>query len=127
MAGTGDELVIEIGIGEQADAESLAEATYHLRRELGELDLKRVSTPPAAPAPVGARGPDFAAIGTLIVTLGQGHQLGEVLAALLEWVSRHGRRSVRVELDGDVLEVNGVSAHDQRRIINDWLQRHRGS
>jgi hypothetical protein len=126
MAGTGDQLVIEIDIGGQPDPEHLADATYHLRRELGQLDLERVGTPPADPAPAGARGVDLVAIGTILVTLGQVPQLADVLMVLTEWLSRDARRSARVELDGDVLEVTGVSARDQRRLIDDWLWRHRG-
>jgi Effector Associated Constant Component 1 len=124
--GTAGEMVIQLGIGEHGDAERLAEATYLLQRELGGLDLEAVRVPPAGRPPAGAKGVDVGAIGTLVVTLGQQAQLGAVVSALLDWALRDRHRRVRVELDGDVLEVDGLSARDQRRIVDHWLRRHPG-
>jgi hypothetical protein len=32
-------------------------------------------------------------------------------------------RSVTLEIDGDKLEVTGISSEDQKRLIDDWLKR----
>jgi hypothetical protein len=35
-----------------------------------------------------------------------------------------GRRSVKLEIDGDVLEVTGITRRDQRELIQAWIDRH---
>jgi hypothetical protein len=126
MGGGAGELVINLDLGAGSDAEGLARATYHLRRELAQLDVDDVTIPRSDQAPERARGLDLGAVGTLLVTLGQDAALGALLDALRDWVSRDRHRRVRIELDGDVLEVYGVSTRDQRRLIDHWLHRHRG-
>jgi hypothetical protein len=126
VSGDAGRLVISHDIGAESDAEDLANATYRLRRELAQLDVDDVTIPRSEQASEGSRGPDLGAIGTLIVTLGQDSALSAVISALLDWASRDSRRRVRVELDGDMLDITGLSEHDQRRIINHWLRRHPG-
>jgi hypothetical protein len=31
---------------------------------------------------------------------------------------------VRIELDGDVLEVSGVSSEERQRLVDAWIERH---
>jgi hypothetical protein len=40
------------------------------------------------------------------------------------WLSSSGDRSVKLELDGDVLEVTGITRGDQRELIRTWIDRH---
>jgi len=40
------------------------------------------------------------------------------------WISFSGGRSVKLEIDGNVLEVNGTSRRDQRELIQAWIDRH---
>jgi hypothetical protein len=116
------QLRVELGAGDGAGAEERDEAARALREELLELDVDDVRRP-TEPAPPGARGLDAATLGTLLVTLGQG-TLGAVAAAVQRWVSRGGGRSVTLELDGDRIELTGVSAADQRRLIETFVARH---
>jgi hypothetical protein len=118
-------LQIQIGQGKGTDAEELEDATGRLREELLELDVDAVDRPAAGPAPPGSRGLEIAALGTLLVTLAH-DALPVVLATLGSWVSRHGERSVTIELDGDRIEVSGASAEDQRRLVEAFLARHSG-
>jgi hypothetical protein len=118
-------LQIQIGQGQGTDAEELEDATGRLREELLELDVDAVDRPAAGPAPPGSRGLEIAALGTLLVTLAH-DALPVVLATLGRWVSRHGERSVTIELDGDRIEVSGASAEDQRRLVDAFLARHSG-
>ena len=60
------------------------------------------------------------------MTLGQG-ALGIVTSAIGRWVVRRGDRSVTLELDGDRIEVSGVSEEDQRRLIETFVARHAGA
>ena len=118
-------LQIQIGEAQDTGAEELDDATVRLREELLELDVEAVERPAAGPAPPGSRGLEIAALGTLLVTLAH-EALPVVLATVARWVSRHGERSVTIELDGDRIEVSGASAEDQRRLVDAFLARHSG-
>lgn len=117
---------IHLAVGPGADVEELGEATLQLRRELLELDVEAVEIPRAAEPPPGARGVDIAALGTIVVTVVQSQLLSSVVAAIGSWLAGSPRRSIRLELGGDVLELAGVSSDEQRRLTDEWLSRHGG-
>jgi hypothetical protein len=110
-----------------ADAERLDALTGHLRRELLQLDVDDVRRAPAGAAPPGTRALDVVALGGLVVSLG--HTAGglkDIVAALRRWLSAgHGvRRTVKIEIDGDTLELSEVSAADQDRLVDLFVRRH---
>jgi hypothetical protein len=110
-----------------ADPERVDLLTGHLRRELAQLDVERVGPLPAGEAPPGTRGLDVAAVGGLLVVLGQSATaLTAVVAAIRGWLARSPgpARTVRVELGGDVLELSQASASDQDRLIELFVRRH---
>ena len=116
---------VRVGAGEQADDAELAELAMGLRQELLALDVARVDLASAGPAPAGTRGGDALAVGALIVSLAASSGLlGAMVDAVASWVARPGQRSARLELDGDVLEVTGVSTREQHRLIQTWIDRH---
>ena len=47
-----------------------------------------------------------------------------VVAAVRSWLAGSSRRSIKLELGGDVLELTGVSSKEQRRLTDEWLARH---
>ncbi len=117
-------LGVHVGIGPDADAEEVAEATAQLRRELLDLDVDAVELPPAGEPPPGTRAVELAALGALLVTVAQSQLLTPVLAAVRSWLAGSPRRSIKLELGGDVLELTGVSSNEQRRLTDEWLRRH---
>jgi hypothetical protein len=117
-------LGIHIAVGPDADAEEIAEATLQLRRELLDLDVEAVELPRAGEAPPGTRAVELAALGALVVTVAQSPLLGPVVAAVRSWLAGAPQRSVKLELDGDALELTGLSSKEQRRLIDEWLSRH---
>ena len=117
-------LGIRVAIGPGSDAEEVTEATLQLRRELLDLDVEAVEIPRAGEPPPGSRAVDLAAIGTLVVTVAQSQLLTSVVAAVQSWLSSSRRRSIRLELGGDVLDLAGVSSDEQRRLTDEWLRRH---
>jgi hypothetical protein len=118
-------LAVEVSAGPAADAEELDELVGQLRRELLELDVESVDRARGGPAPSGARAVDVLALGTLLVSLvDPATVLPAVVAAVEMWLRGRGQRSVKLELDGDVLEVTGLSSADQRRLVDGWLARH---
>jgi hypothetical protein len=112
---------------EEADAARLAEVTGYLRAELLQLDVENVTTPQSGDVPPGARVVGVAAVGTLLVALGQSVDgLQSVVSAIRAWLRRGEgtRRTVRLELDGDTLELSQASAADQERLIELFVARH---
>jgi Effector Associated Constant Component 1 len=113
---------------EGADAGQLDELTHSLRQELLQLDVEDVTAQRAGSPPPGARGGlDAAQVGGLMVALGNDAQgLAAVIAAIKAWLARrHGaRRSVRLEIGGDVLELSSATVADQDQLIRLFVDRH---
>lgn len=110
-----------------ADDARLAELTRYLRSELLQLNVENVTALPGGQAPPGSRAFGLAEISGLLVTLGQSADgLRSVVSAITAWVSRGdgARRTVRLELDGDALELSHASAADQDRLIGLFVSRH---
>jgi hypothetical protein len=80
--------------------------------------------PPAGEPPPGTRAVELAALGALVVTVAESQLLGAVVAAVRSWLAGQPKRSIKLELDGDVLELTGLSAKDQQRLADEWLRRH---
>jgi hypothetical protein len=117
-------LGVQVVAGPDYDAEEIAEATLQLRRELLELDVVAVEVPSAGEPPPGSRAIDVAALGVLLVHLADPDMLAGVVTAVRSWLSRSSKRSIKMELGGDVLELKGVSSQEQRRLTDEWLARH---
>jgi hypothetical protein len=115
---------IRVAVGSDADPEEVAEATLQLRRELLELDVESVEIPRAGEPPPGTRAVDLAALGTLVVTVTQSQLLASVVAAVRSWLAGAQKRSIKLELGGDTLELSGVTSAEQRRLTDEWLRRH---
>src|SRR5271169_5983042 len=117
-------LGVQVVVGPDGDAEEIAEATLRLRHELLDLDVDAVEIPGAGEPPPGSRAVDVAALGALLVHLADSEMLAGVVAAVRSWLSGSSRRSIKLELDGDFLELHGVSSQEQRRLTDEWLARH---
>ncbi len=123
MDGEAVELRIDVRIEPDADAAELDEATLQLRRELLELDVQDIERPSAGPPPAGTRAVEEALLGTLVVTATR--ELVDTLVHVVAgWLRRSSNRSVKLEIDGDSIEVTDPSAEDQRRLIEAFLARH---
>ncbi|HET6290325.1 MAG TPA: hypothetical protein VFG15_26695 [Amycolatopsis sp.] len=122
---------VRVQLGEDgADAERVDQLTGYLRGELIDRGITEVTALPAGPAPPGSRAFDVATVGGLLVTLGQSADgLRSVVAAVREWLSRGGRvkRTVRLEIDGDVLELSEASLTDQDKLVDLFVSRHSAS
>lgn len=112
-----------------ADAERLDTLTGYLRSELLQLDVEDVSRVQTGDVPPGARAIDVVALGGLIVSLGRtATGLKDVVAAVRRWLSGGDgvRRTVKIEIDGDTLELSEVSAAEQDRLVDLFVRRHSG-
>jgi hypothetical protein len=110
-----------------ADAERLDTLTGFLRSELLQLDVEDVTALRGDEPPPGARVFDVTAVGGLLVSLGQSVEgLRAVVSAVRTWLARGDgvRRTVRMEIDGDVLELSEATAAEQDRLIGLFVSRH---
>jgi hypothetical protein len=120
------ELRVRVDAG-GADAEEIAELTRQLRRTLLELDVDAVEPMPGGEAPPDAKAGEALALGGLMVSLvNASGLLGSVVDATQSWIAGRGPRSVRLELDGDALEVSGISSRRQDELIKVWPDRQAG-
>lgn len=120
----GARLGVQVDLGPEAETEAVAEATLQLRRELLELDVEAVELARAGEPPPGTRAVDFVALGALVVFIAHSGLLSAVVAVIRSWIAGHPQRSIKLELDGDMLELTGVSSEEQRRLADAWLRRH---
>jgi len=111
---------------EQSDLAALERAVLDFRDELLQLDVDQVEQGQGAEAPPGTRAGTIAAIGSLIVTLQPTVEgIGALVGMIRTWLARGGGgRKVRIELDGDVLELSGTTAEVQEQLAAAWIQRH---
>jgi hypothetical protein len=117
-------LVIQVSVGPDGEAEEVAQATLQLRRELLELDVDATEARSAGKPPPGSKAVDVGALGGLVVNIADPQLLAAVAAAVRSWLAGSSRRSIKLELGGDALELIGVSSREQRRLTDEWLARH---
>jgi hypothetical protein len=125
VAGEQAQLAAVVDAGADSDAEELADLTRRLREQLLELDVDAVEPATGGEAPAGSKGVELLAIGGLVIQFAmQSEVLKSVVDATTAWLGRQQGRSVKLTLDGDTLEVTGVSSDEQRRLVDLWVARH---
>ena len=116
---------LTIGLEDDGDAAEIERLTQRLRRELLELDVAGVERPRSQDVPGGAKAVDFAHLGELVVTMTQAAPAVAALAGVLQrWIGGGGGRRLRVEIDGDVLDLSSASAEQQEAALALFLERH---
>ena len=108
---------------EQGDQEGLAELTAWLRQELLDLDVDSVEQFSSGEAPPGSRAFDVAALGTLVVTLAKSDVLAAIVSAVAMWLTGRRNQVVKIDVDGDVLELSGLPSQERQRLTEEWLRR----
>lgn len=122
----GGELYIYLA-EQEAEPERLARLTGSLRRELLELDVEDVTPVRAGATPPGTRALDADMIGGLVVSLSQSAPaLQAITFTVRNWLTRRDgtSRAVRMELDGDALELSDATEADQAILVDLFIARH---
>ena len=119
------ELLAALDAGPDSDAEEVTELTGRLRSELLDLDVERVDAKVGGEAPEGAKGLELLELGGLVVRfVADSGVLSSIANTTVAWLQRQRARSVKLTLDGDTLELTGVSSAEQDRLIDLWVARH---
>ena len=64
-------------------------------------------------------------VGALVVRLARDSEaLSSLVRTVRGWLGAHADRRVRIELDGDVLELTGPSDEERQRLVDAWIERH---
>jgi hypothetical protein len=113
---------------EDVAPEELDELTRLLREELTQLDVTDVVPDADGAAPEGTRGPSAMAIGSLLVTLAPtAERVGALVRVVMGWLGRGSKqRTVRLEVDGDILELTGTTSEMQQKLADEWIRLHSG-
>lgn len=121
------EIVITLSEG-GADDVRLDDLGRLLVAELSELpDATSVNSLHLGEAPPGTRGGLVAQAGALVVEAQpQVAAVVAIVTSLWGWVKRsgHGSRTIRIEVDGDILELSGTTDSVQNTLVADWIARH---
>jgi hypothetical protein len=113
---------------ESTSADHLDEMTRQLRRELLQLDVHDVAPQQGGQAPPGARGLGIEETGALLVTLNQSvTALSAVIDVIRGWRARSRERpTIRLVIDGDVLEISEASHEQVAQSFDLFVDRHSG-
>ena len=120
-----DRLTVQLEL-ETDDPELTELLRQRLQLEFRELGVK-ADTIPGGPAPDGSRAIDPVALGTLVVAIADKTGLLDLLVSTVRrWLGRQPRAAskLRLEIGGDVLELERASPAEQERLVRQWLDRH---
>ena len=118
-------LTMRVEAGPGADAQELDDLTRRLREQLLEVDVRSVEPLRTGEAPPGTRGPEAIALGSLLVTLAPSSELLKTVVGVVQgWLAGQHARSVELQIAGDSLKVGGLSAAEQQRLIDMFVERH---
>ena len=107
-----------------ADPEELDREMMTLRRDLEELELDVESAGGGSGLPEGSKGGGLDTNAILLALLASGGVLTQLIGLLQNWLSRHERRRIILEISGDRLEIHGASSDAQQLTIREWIERH---
>jgi hypothetical protein len=116
---------LTLNLEADADERECIDLARKLRKELSGLpDIETLDSPLLSVDPRNkASGVDWQ---TVVVTLAaSGGVLTTLIGTVQAWLTRHERSSVTLEMGGDKLAITGVSPESQRRLVDDWITRHK--
>lgn len=102
--------------------EQLARLTASLREDLLAFGVVGADNPPAKePPPPGARGTALEWAQLAVTFAGS---LPALAGFVRGWVRDHRDVRVRVEIDGDAIELDGATDAESRQLLGAFLARH---
>jgi hypothetical protein len=116
------QMTVHIKPEEEDDKQEIDSLSRSLRDDLSHLDVEEVHLLYEKPPP-DSKAVEGAAIGSMIVDFGGGAAIKEVPQTVQAWIQRNENRSIILEIEGDKIDVKGISGKDQQKIIDAWIMR----
>lgn len=105
----------------------IAKLSQQLISEIKNLNIESVDHARKDDLINGTKAGDVISWETLIITLAaSGGVISTFINFLLGWLKRNEGRTVLLELNGNKLEVTGLSPSEQKELIETWLKRNGG-
>ena len=118
------ELTVTID-GSDLEDQELNAITLQLRRQILELDVDAVSLARSSAIPLGSKPADALSLGALVVTIASTPSLMKgVIETIQVWIRDRRVRSAAVDINGDRLELTGLTRKDQSRLVEEFVSRH---
>jgi hypothetical protein len=107
------------------DPDAIDRLGRQLRNELRSLDVDVVQ-PPDPGAPPGVQGGDAASLSEWLVTMRTGEgEFVTVVATIRDWLGRRAaEHRVTLTVDGDTLELSGVTPVERAELVETFVRRH---
>jgi hypothetical protein len=120
------DLIIHINSASD-DEEELERATHQLRKELLDLNLESVDLVKKGKPPKDSKaGEEVVSWGSLLVSLAaSGGTLSGLIGTVQSWLSRKENQKAMIQIDGDKLEMTGISNEQQDKLIDAFINRHK--
>jgi hypothetical protein len=110
------------------DEEELERSTHQLREELLDLNLESVDLMKKGNPPKGSKaGEEVVSWGSLLISLAaSGGALPNLIGTVQSWLSRKENQKITMQIGADKLEMTGISNEQQDKLIDAWINRHKG-
>lgn len=106
-----------------ADAQEQEQLCQLLRQELLQLDIESAQPAMQESLPEGVKAAGAMDWATLLITLSQsGGVLSSVVLTIQSWLGRQDNCSISLEINGNKLDIKGLSDEHQSKLIENWLQ-----
>lgn len=105
----------------------IAKLSQQLIGELVKLNIESVDFVRKESLEDGTKAGDVISWETLIITLAaSGGVISTFINFILGWAKRNEGRTVVLELNGNKLEVAGLSSNEQKELVETWFKRNGG-
>lgn len=121
-----ENILLQIAMRSDSDAEELSRETFFTRRQLLDLDLASVEFQHDREAPIGAKAGNAAELGTLVICGVPTAAVAQGIIDLLLMRIRVGAcRSARLTMHGNTLELTGLTETLQEHVVEEWFEHQR--
>ena len=117
------ELSLRINPISEVEDKEFEDVAQRLRKDILEVDVEGVDLIRTQESPAGARSGDVLSLGSLLITLvSSSGVLPSLINTVQSWLKRNEGHSITLEVNGDKLEVTGISSLRQQQLIDRWLK-----
>jgi hypothetical protein len=116
------QLKVHIKPEEEDDKQEIDSLTRNLRDDLSSLNQVEDVHLSYEKPPSDSKGFDGVALGSMVIDIMGGGAIKEVTQTVQRWIERNENRAITIEgPDGSKIDVKGISAKDQQKMIDTWV------